>query len=306
MQLNHSHFYGDNGISRSEAQHLTNVLLVRANSLKDGLKNFSVISSTFTDNTGKVRYYKAYNPLSKENIVEKTNEMGKLFGAVAYFREAIKAGKNYISFLENLGPHRFLTEEGELEKYNQLSIDLASLKQPTPAYSSEENILSSLDYSTVIDFFEKEAICSHIGQLIHDDGEFNKKLKPLINIEPSKFHTVGNQVYIIDNTPQMSVEDMTNIILELQAEHRESNKKVNYLKSWVKDELAKSEIENSVKYSDEYYQYTQKKKTLQEEYDNFNNVVKERRLKAIRDFSEKKIFVPERYKFLLEESRKNN
>lgn len=263
-------FLGSNGLTSSEANHVTNVVKELVKNLGAGITTFRISKATIW------REGKEHNLNSAEKIDFSKNimDMGRLYSLSSWLKEGIKSKE---SLIESVSVKPDLIEEPSLQPMPEA---------PITTFSA---FLNTLTVKEVNEYFSNEATAAHIGKFIHNFDEIRKGLD---NFSPTAFERISeNEVLTVKQELLYKKEELLDGFFNLQKEHREAEKVVNYYKSkhkdWEKeilDDFSKDKRKISAdnqalrsKYDSEKFIAQEKAKTeeraLRKEYSNLKIII---------------------------------
>lgn len=245
-------------------------------------------------------------PGTMSKIVGKDAEANALNG---WYARAIESKNNLMNNISNANWTMFLTEKESFtpEKY-EVKFDI---DQPTPVQYSEEDILGEWTSNEIADFLIKEQYCATVGKLIHKKGKlhniYNTPLTETSRFEELNSGSGGMKAYPVTITPVYKDDELKaikKVYLTKHDEHRESEKKVNWYKAKIKNEMTEKNAKAQRVYADEMgaysvkqAEYNQAKKTVMDKVRNANEKLRakceSRRQLLTKDASGLKIFIPE-------------
>ena len=184
-------------------------------------------------------------------------------------------------------------------------------RSPRPVQYTEEDILAEWSANDVADFLIKEQFCATVGKLIHKKGKLHNIYNTPLT-ETSRFHALnsgagGMKEYPVTITPVYEGEKLTaikDVYLAKHDEHRESEKKVNWYKAKIKNEMTEKNAQGQREYADamgafsvKQAEYNQEKKAFMDDLRNKNEKLRAnceaRRQSFTKEASALKIFIPE-------------
>lgn len=305
MEINALKFFAEQGISRSESQHLSNVATKQAQFLERKLNSLNYVKSELLTEEGKLLSLKTVHEMNNEEITKDLKRIGYLYGFVAWCREAVTAEEKYITALHHKVPEHHLSEE-ELATFNALlkEFDVLNSKGAKKAVITDTHVTDDYTVAQISDYLLNEAIASSIGKYIHNDGQFQKILKELQTLAPTTFLTKGNKDYLVSNTSAVSATSFSNFVVDLQSLHREHEKEVNRYKAQLKDELTSRQMKADNDYIKASREWSDAYAKKSNEIANWKNLIALRSEEKVKAFRKLKIVVPNKFNDLVNELKK--
>ena len=305
MEINALKFFAEQGISRSESQHLSNVATKQAQFLERKLNSLNYVKSELLTEEGKLLSLKTVHEMNNEEITKDLKRIGYLYGFVAWCREAVTAEEKYIAALHHKVPADHLSEE-ELATFNALlkEFDVLNSKGAKKAVITDTHVTDDYTVAQISDYLLNEAIASSIGKYIHNDGQFQKILKELQTLAPTTFLTKGNKDYLVSNTSIVSATRFSNFVVDLQSLHREHEKEVNRYKAQLKDELTSRQMKADNDYIKASREWSDAYAKKSNEIANWKNLIALRSEEKVKAFRKLKIVVPNKFNDLVNELKK--
>lgn len=305
MEINALKFFAEQGISRSESQHLSNVATKQAQFLERKLNSLNYVKSELLTEKGKLLPLKTVHEMNNEEITKDLKRIGYLYGFVAWCREAVTAEEKYITALHHKVPEHHLSEE-ELATFNALlkEFDVLNSKGAKKAVITDTHVTDDYTVAQISDYLLNEAIASSIGKYIHNDGQFQKILKELQTLAPTTFLTKGNKDYLVSNTSAVSATSFSDFVVDLQSLHREHEKEVNRYKAQLKDELTSRQMKADNDYIKASREWSDAYAKKSNEIANWKNLIALRSEEKVKAFRKLKIVVPNKFNDLVNELKK--
>lgn len=213
------------GLTSSEANHITNV----TKELVKDIESKTKILKLFT--TKIIRDGQEYpndNNTKIVNLKKLILRKGELYSLSAWLKSGVKYKEELLNEIENTN---FILQE-------ELKPQIKKNEVPSTSFGTYLGTLSIKDRNR---YYTAESMAAHIGGFIHNfDGVRNA----LDNFSPVGFQKISEtETVTVKNDLLYSKSEILNIFFDLQKEHREHEKVVNYFKSQYKDWVNK--VENS-------------------------------------------------------------
>lgn len=251
-------FFGNTGLTNTEANYLANIAKEKNQNDLARLSKLSFVNVTVT--AGGIDYI--YSKGNTEEEVKQINEVVQLIGQrnsfCAWVREAIKARDSEIAKIQNMSLQDYCVLKGI-----EYPISPVRLKQYT-----EDDALATLSLEKRMEYYKLEALASVYGKLIHPDKPYSKALSILRDkiANPVKIETQDTNLVVYDYTPSGDIEVFSNTFLELQENYRKVESSLNNIKTEVMKLVEKTNIERASKYNEDYTNYANRCKELSAEF----------------------------------------
>lgn len=295
------------GLSLSQAQSISNLCNQKSLEINRALGNISNFSRTINMPNGD----KLPQVVAKSiptNIVEILSEKSQLHAIQAFLMENIKAKD---TLLGELSMKRFI-EPSDIKVPER-----PEYIQPETMDKVEEdwgwNQLTEAEYQ---EYLEVEAYAAHIGQFIHKGGKLDYLRNELVTTDLLQWIDIqdGVKTPVVLETCHTS-EQLMDVHEKLSSLHRKYEQRVNYFKAKVKnmvtDEnasrnktnanlIADANNKNQLlrnQYQSELDKYVGEVEVLQHEFES-------QKEKDIKELSQLRISVPDRFKTLIDEMLK--
>lgn len=302
MNNNHS-LSSTEGISMSQAQSLSNILNQECESINQKIGEVNNCSKTISV-SGKEHSLQKEISLTS-NILDLLEDKALFHACQGFLMENIKAKDKYLKDLTN---ETFSDVECKLTM-PEYPMDLKPIGLLTNV--SEEWGFNQLTKDEMNEYIYANAMAAHIGQFIHKNGKLDSLRKELPTIKEIEWMEikVGEKEPVIIKTHH-TIDELTDIHIDLANKHRTFEQKVNYYKSKVKNlvndrnaEIHKdnkiiisnvNEINNNMR--DEYQT---KLKKYHAEYAELNQVFEKEKCEKLKEISQLRIVIDERYKSIV-------
>lgn len=300
-------FFGDEGLSQTEANHQANMV----KEIADGYKRVFANTAAFTE----ILEYNSTKevPLdSKKGIKDLRMEAvreGNLYALSAWLREAVKAKQNLIDLVRNAPDIDFL-QEGE--SFPRITLDEPRLINPAnPKNWKDEDIIGEFTIAERAEFLMLEAQAAHLGKKLHADGILNKINHELATFDTYRFHNLadgaGLKAFPVKRVALYAKDDFQKDFFQLQDEHRGFEAKLNWYKARIQNEVtmrnAQAQEEYRKAFQDVYSEYNVKRMEFERHVQDVNkaekmllNEIGQRRLELVKQISAYKIVVPNELK----------
>lgn len=286
----HLVFFANEGLSMSEA----NSVAGKAGDIADMVGRLLGQTGSFvktTDLDGKI--VRLVAPKKIENLVEVAQKDGDLYGLKAYLMEAIKAKNAVIEYLKNTEAEEFLQDGEKMNDY-----DKKDDEYPARETVSENTILQTWSLDERAEYYLLESQVAHIGKKIHPNGIIDRLAQE--SFEGTRFEREelnsglgATKTHIAEVTSLYSPEEAQNAFYQLHDARREREKRLNFLKARLQNELNARQIEAERDYSMKLSEYTELQKAKRAADQQLVSALEARRLQLVRRASDLKIVVPD-------------
>jgi hypothetical protein len=246
----------EKGLSMSQAQAISN--LCHQNALEIGRKlkkcNNSHESITIRK---KVYVEQEGHPLPKDTFDLLLNK-GSYHACQAFLMEAIKEKE---SLMQEAANKPFVYTGDSIEPVAPNYEDYVLLNEV-----DEDWGWSQLGPAQLAEYYEAEAIASHLGQFIHKGGKLDRLRSALTTNRSLRFISDGEKQYPVDiemhHTPEMLLE----LHEQIASAHRKYEQRVNYFKAKVKNLVNEENVKRRQHNADETARITKINTQLEDEY----------------------------------------
>ncbi|MGI9055859.1 MAG: hypothetical protein ACR2F2_08680 [Pyrinomonadaceae bacterium] len=285
----HLVFFADGGLSMSDA----NTVAGKAGDIADSVSRLlnqtgSYIKTTELD--GKKVILSA--PKKIDNLYEVSQKDGQLYGLKAYLMEAIKAKNAVIDYLKTADVKEFIEAD---EKFNDY--DKEEDVYPVNQTLTVNNVLQTWSLEDRAEYYTLEAQVAHLGKKIHPNGVLDKLAQESfegVRYEREELNSGqgGTKTHIAEVTSVYSPEEAQKIFYALHDLRREKEKKLNWYKARLQNELNAKQIEAEKEFQTRLNDYTELQKQKHEADEQLRSVLQSRRLKLVKEAADLKIRLP--------------
>jgi hypothetical protein len=302
-------FFGKEGLSMSEANHISDMIKEKNKSVYAEIEQAGVVKETLLFEGEQL-----ITDPKKVNLKEKCLEEGELYAISSWLREAVKSKEQLINFVKNkkevdlveffgLGLPKTPSEQGVLEPKMKEVIP--------PTEYTEWDIIGEMNIAERAEYYSVEAKSAHIGKKIHNKGKISQLRDEILNFKNFRMVTYngqnGTRDYAVKRELKYNINEINDIFFYLQKKHREYEQKLNFYKADIKNKLATKNAEEKARYSKEYNEaknvYENEMKEYNAAYKNFSNSynsivneANEMQVNTINEISKWKIVVPNVFK----------
>lgn len=298
-------FFGDKGLSNSEANHQANMTKEIAEGVGREIDSLSSVHETLSYDGGKDIVLDSNEAVDLEQLKINAQVEGKLYALSAWLREAVKAKMLLLQIVKQASNGAFMIED---EKFPALDEQPPLFITPVkPAAKTEEDVIGDMDIKERAEYLTLEATAAHLGKKIHKGGKISVLRKDIQDFVPVRFTTknsgTGAKDYPISRVLLYEPDAFDKVFFALQAEHRAAEQKLNGYKARIQNEVtvynATVEKEYSATYNEARLihdklvsEYNAKHQSIQKEQQAFISLLESRRLEATKEISGWKIVVP--------------
>lgn len=285
----HLVFFSDTGLSMSEA----NSVAGKAGDIADSVARLLNQTGSFiktTDLDGKKVTLVA--PKKLDNLVEVCQKDGQLYGLKAYLMEAIKAKNSFIDYLKTAELKDFI--EGD-EKFHDY--DKKEDEYPVRRTVNENTVLQKWNLEERAEYYLLEAQVAHLGKKIHPNGILDKIAQESfegIRYEREELNSGqgGTKTHIAEVVSVYTPSEAQTTFYTLHDLRREHEKKLNWYKARLQNELNTQSIEAEKEFQARLNEYTELQKKKREEDEVLKSTLQSRRLALVKEASDLKILLP--------------
>jgi hypothetical protein len=270
------------GITKSEANHLKNLckevadrLLVELNSVKCYENTITLLNTNSS--------YKTINgsEIEFKSLKENLQRICQLYSFSAYIGEEIKRLSKEAEKISSI----------KLDEY----LNIIGKERPvSPQISSytEEDAISEMSEEEKAEFYGLEARTAHLGKALHS-GFINGLKEQISSVKqnPCNIEGTGRDVIVNKRSLVIKETDFNAFFFEINEEYRESQKKLNYLKSKINDKVTVETVKRLEAYNKAYDEYS----VIRE---NLHTACEEYKVKKLNALSREKITIPENLKLI--------
>ncbi len=282
-------FFADEGLSMSDA----NTVAGKAGDIADSVTRLLNQTGSFIKTTeldGKKVTLVA--PKKIDNLVEVCQKDGQLYGLKAYLMEAIKAKNTVVDYLKTVDVKDFA--EGD-QKFNDF--DKEEDKYPVNEVLTVNNVLQIWSLEERAEYYLLEAQVAHLGKKIHPNGVLDKLAQESfegVRYEREELNSGqgGTKTHIAEVVSVYTPEEAQKTFYTLHDLRREFEKKLNWYKARLQNELNAKQIEAEKDFQTRLNDYTELQKKKREADERLRSVLQSRRLTLVKEAADLKILLP--------------
>lgn len=223
------------GYTSSKANFYANVIKNICETTASRLNSHVLVAKKLDQNGVISDYVQLTDVLSVDETFALATTEGKYYGVSAWLRSGIKAKEDLLNNIRYAPAALFVTMP-------LLATYVQGLKQAhtilIPSEESIDLVIDRLSIAERAEYLTLEAQAAHIGQRIHAKGAlFNTWRNQIVNYKPIEFLTPSGQstvTFILNNSLRMTIEQIDELLLRLQGEHRAVESKLNSYKARLK------------------------------------------------------------------------
>lgn len=286
-------FFDKKGLSMSEA----NTVAGKAGDIGDSVARLLNQTGSFIKTTeldGKTVVLVA--PKKIENLVEVCQKDGQLYGLKAYLMEAIKAKSALIDRLKKADVKEFAEKAEKFYAY-----DLPEDEYPERKPVNENTVLQKWSLEDRAEYYLLEAQVAHLGKKVHPNGVLDKLAQESfegVRYEREELNSGqgGTKTHIAEVVSVYTPTEAQEAFYALHDARRELEKKLNFLKARLQNELNAQQIEAEKDFQTRLNDYNELQKKKRDTDETLRGTLQTRRLKLVKDASDLKILLPKTLK----------
>ncbi len=241
----------EKGITSTAATHLCELATEIIAGCKAKLESTSFVNGYVDivgspNETGKqVEVGYATHQIAEFNAM--VGRVAEMHSFCAWMREAVKTKE------------RMMEEVGEVSleewaKANDIVVPQVPMRDPEV---TELSIIQTLTVAERCEYYSLEAKAAAFGKFIHPDEPFSVARRRLQEIMSKPISTQGEGSSLLIYRYEASVEerDVEKVYLQLQAEHRDAEKRLNQIKTSIKKKLNLAKAEQTSKQKTDFENY---------------------------------------------------
>ena len=213
---------GAGGLTSSEANHITNITKELVKDINSKSANMPLVTSKATVN-GKT--YPLDSNKAIEGWVDLIGRKGELYSLSAWLKTGIKGKEDELKRLDTLTQN--INMEATMSQTNLEGLKplVARPRVPQTTFLAYLNTLTTKERC---EYLSNEAMASHIGQFVH---KFDEVREQLLGFEVTTLKELKNEIIIEEHELLYEKEDLIDGFFQLQKQHRDFEKSVNYWKA---------------------------------------------------------------------------
>jgi len=210
---------GAGGLTSSEANHVTNIVKELVKGLNTSMP-LTTTKATVGDKT-----YPLDNNKRLDGWVNVVEQKGRLYSLSAWLKTGIKGKENELKRLDDLTRAINMESVGAL---GQIEGILPLIPRPKTPSTTFEAYMNSLTTKERAEYLSNEAMAAHIGQFVHKFDDIRERLE---GFEATTLKELKNEIVVEEHELLYEEEELLQGFFQLQREHRDYEKSVNYWKA---------------------------------------------------------------------------
>lgn len=232
-------------------------------------------------------------PKKIENLVEVCQKDGQLYGLKAYLMEAIKAKSALIDYLKTVDVKEFAEKAEKFHAY-----DLPEDEYPERQTVNENTVLQKWNLEDRAEYYLLEAQVAHLGKKVHPNGILDKLAQESfegVRYEREELNSGqgGTKTHIAEVVSVYTPAEAQEAFYALHDRRRELEKKLNFLKARLQNELNAQQIEAEKDFQKRLNEHNELQKKKRDTDESLRGALQSRRLKLVKDASDLKILLPQ-------------
>ena len=247
--------------------------------------------------------------LAAEDIKKLAGKDGEVNALNGWYARSIEAKNLLINSIRQAAADKFLESE---EKFKEVKFtEVFDLTQPRLGTVNEETIFGTWAANERAELLLQEQKCVALGKLIHKGQKLHQlytaPMAKTSKVEQLPSGTGHNKAYPVTVEPLYTAKELAPIkklYMELHDEHRELEKKVNWYKAKMNNQLNDTTADAQKTFAGEITEWQKKVSEFKEKENQFLNEVRsynaqlsakceERRARLVKEAASQKIFIPE-------------
>lgn len=298
-------FFGENGLSMSEAGHRKNMIKENMRKVEadlDRLKAYTQI----VDFGGGQGTFKRVNGV-KEDIIKLAIVEGNYYALSAWLGEGIKAKEAILASAQSRTESAFYIEAEDGE-FKTITMEHPMLEKALRKQFTENDILGQWTVKERAEYLTLESKAAHLGKKLHHGGIIAEMRDQLLKFEEQVLVEIRIKgvmdSFIAENTKLYTYEELDAIYMELQDKHRSWEQKLNWYKAKIKNDLNLANQQSLSEYNEKQGEFNTKYQAEMKDYNlhatevnSFNQKLtgnlERRKLAFVKYLSALKIVLPE-------------
>lgn len=210
---------GAGGLTSSEANHVTNIVKELVKGLNTSMP-LTTTKATVGDKT-----YPLDNNKRLDGWVNVVEQKGRLYSLSAWLKTGIKGKERELQRLDDLSRGIITESAGALR---QIEGTLPLIPRPKTPLTTFEAYMNSLTTKERAEYLANEAMAAHIGQFVHKFDDIREQLE---GFEATTLKELKNEIVVEEHELLYEEEELLQGFFQLQREHRDYEKSVNYWKA---------------------------------------------------------------------------
>ena len=288
-------FFGENGLTSSHANYLSNVAKESYLQIEKELSNIRFVDKKMSLIGQSEEQLISEGVKTVSDIDGKLDRVAKLKSLICWLREAIKA------------------KERLLEEVNHITFEDCGFEIPEQpeapkreTYIQADDVIGTWGIKQRNRYYYLETLCAQIGKFIHPDGWFTNARDKMFDAihNPRVVSGNGRDTVVYHYVPSIDVKEVEDEFMSLQDKYRSYQAELNGMKHEIEVAVENDKV---AKDSD----YRERWQTYQGEYDKYShqlvelsNRLTEVKNQKLAELQKLKIIIPDSLKSIYEEVSK--
>jgi hypothetical protein len=300
-------FLGDNGLSMSEANHTANLCKEIVRTVDNKLSTITLFDEVVKLNGENVALTDG-TKLTILDIHQLLINKTEIYSLSAWLREGIKAKNKALDIVKSTDASTLVTLP--VFDYNEPDWHEIAFRHNAVSKGKvdAEYVFATFSVKQLAEYYQLEAIASHFGKAIHNDGVVAKLRDKVQNHKRTTLRTFNanggrTDLAVISTLPFTSV-DTEQLYFTLQEKHRDAEKKFNWYLSMIENQINTANSAEEKRYADALNVAKSEYTELTKEYEGklkahnvtINSLVAEAssyKMKVVNETAALKIVIPE-------------
>ena len=240
--LMYKKFFGDNGVTSTSANYISNIAKEIINTYHD-INRISFENVDVEDmSSGKTCRIREGMTVDKfATLDEILMNKAKLNALISWLREAIKAREAQLEEVEDYTMDEWLAE------YKGMTDDTFGIEMPAAKSMNEFDHITKDQYITdnfsvkeLNEYFFLQNVCAVLGKFVHPEGDFSNAKKTIEkNDGTSTFKETHSANLIHKTSASVPIEEINAKFFSLQDKQREYQKRLNTIQFKIETEVRK-------------------------------------------------------------------
>lgn len=239
-------YFSKDGITSTEGNHYCNIAKELCQAANERLKNVKFFNTFISVVGSNEKQLMSEGNKDIEFILEDLQTVASMNSFCAWVREAIKEKEEQQGIVSKTIIERWA-------KMNDISIPESPEHPKSPVTITELDVINSWDIEKRNKYLKLEAFAATYGKYIHPDGDYSearKKAHIALN-NPIRKEGTGRDTILYYTKESVPIEDVDNLFMILQNQHRTYEKELNQMKFEIKDSVNKATVSANDKYQEE-------------------------------------------------------
>lgn len=291
-------FFGEEGLTSTSANYLANLAKETYVAEEQRINAVSFYDETVQVIGNPSKTILQEGTTNLDNIQDYLERIAKYKSFIAWVREAIKARQRLVQWVNDKNP----------SDYGITFDDMQEPQSPVLAETiTTDEVLSTWNIKKRNQYLYLETLCSEIGSYIHPNGALANAKSELIAIlsKPRTTSGSGRDTVIYTKTPSMSLDEVTEVFMQLQNTYRSYQAQLNALKHEIESEIQNDGLRKKVEFEKNYEKYKEEMVKYMNEKNSRMAQFQSLREKELQGIYSLKIIIPDSLKNVYTELSKS-